>query len=75
MPVTYDTNRVSLPRYVKSKDVCEVLKITHAGLMGLVERGEFPAPIRVGRRMLRWDAAELKEWFQAGCPATSEKGQ
>jgi predicted DNA-binding transcriptional regulator AlpA len=32
--------------------------------MRWVAAGEFPAPFRIGRRILRWDAAEIDAWIE-----------
>lgn len=50
-------------RTVNAKHVCERLGIPRQTLMRWVARGEFPAPYRIGRRILRWDAEAVNEWL------------
>jgi predicted DNA-binding transcriptional regulator AlpA len=30
--------------------------------------GDLPAPLKVGGRLVRWRAAEIRAWIEAGCP-------
>ncbi len=33
----------------------------------MVRDGKFPPPLRFGRRLVRWSAARLNEFIEAGC--------
>jgi len=37
------------------------------------EQGLMPRPHKLGKS-LRWNAAELRQWIEDGCPATSQQG-
>lgn len=52
-------------RMVSCEHVCERFGVPRQTLMRWVARGEFPAPFRIGRRILRWDAAAVEEWIEA----------
>jgi predicted DNA-binding transcriptional regulator AlpA len=41
--------------------------ITVGTVRRLVNAGEFPKPVRLGRRMLRWDVTTLNQWIAGGC--------
>lgn len=46
-----------------SREVAEELGISVRHLRTMVRRGLFPPPIRIGRRILRWDAEVLDGWL------------
>ena len=53
-----------LRRMVTSGHVCKQFGVPHQTLMRWVKAGSFPAPFRIGRRILRWDAAEIDAWIE-----------
>jgi len=50
---------------VSPRHVIERLSVPRKTLMRWVDAGEFPKPHRFGRRILRWDAAEVEAWIEA----------
>lgn len=54
------------------REVAEHFEVTPRGIQKWVNRGEFPKPMRVGRRLLRWDVEVLNQWIEAGCPKITE---
>jgi predicted DNA-binding transcriptional regulator AlpA len=70
-------------QFLTAREVCQILRITRAGLFGLVRRGILPQPFRLGR-ILRWSASELKAALdalaaqraqQTPMPEAPEKGE
>jgi len=49
-------------------DVAEHFDVTSRTIWNWVAAHEFPAPLRVGRRMRYWSAEVIDEWIEAGCP-------
>ena len=52
----------------------EVLRITgfsRSTLLAMVARGDFPAPLRIGRRAVAWRAREVIAWIESR-PRASE---
>lgn len=46
-------------------EVAEVLKVGRRIFMRTVAKQPgFPAPVRLGRRMLRWHSEEIEQWAQ-----------
>ena len=39
------------------------VRISRSRIYVLMRSGEFPLPIRIGRRAVRWDETELEEWL------------
>ncbi|SBW04170.1 Phage transcriptional regulator AlpA (modular protein) [uncultured delta proteobacterium] len=53
----------SLPaRFLTKKEVCLMLGLSRATVERMTAIGMLPLPIQVGKRAVRWDAAEI-----AGC--------
>jgi prophage regulatory protein len=48
---------------VTAKDVAAALGVDRRELRRLVAAGEFPAPMKVGRRRIRWRRSEVEEWI------------
>lgn len=46
--------------------------VTTTGIRNWVDRGEFPKPIRLGRRLLRWDVETINTWIEGGCPSVDK---
>lgn len=39
--------------------------LSRPSIYRLMSRGEFPQPVRIGRRCTRWPASAVREWIQA----------
>lgn len=50
-------------RFVTVKEVCSELGIVPKTLNDWVAAGEFPAPLRLGRRKRVWARVELEEYY------------
>ncbi len=44
-------------------DVCEQFQFSRATLERMVRRGDFPAPVRIGPRMIRWRPADIARFL------------
>lgn len=50
-------------RLLTSAQVSERLGIAHSTFRALVAGGEFPKPIRIGRRLVRWPVHTVDRWI------------
>ena len=48
---------------MRAQDVQTALGISRWTLARLVERGEFPAPVRIGKRIQRWRNTDVETWL------------
>lgn len=48
--------------WIKSSDVIKVLNISRTMLSNLMNRPDFPKPIRMSYNLIRWNAAEIEQW-------------
>lgn len=39
--------------------------LSRAGLYAAMQRGEFPRPVKLGRRAVAWPRSAIDEWIQA----------
>jgi predicted DNA-binding transcriptional regulator AlpA len=62
-------------QFLTAREVCQMLRImriTRAGLFGLVKRGILPQPYKLGR-ILRWNKAEVKAALNALAPQRAQQ--
>jgi excisionase family DNA binding protein len=59
-------------RLIKNPQAAEKLSVGIATWERMIAAGKTPAPIRLGSRLVRFDAEELDAWISAGCPARTE---
>lgn len=52
---------------LSTADLAKVLNVSERHVYTLDERGEVPAPIRLGG-LKRWTRLSIDQWFAAGCP-------
>ena len=59
-------------RLLRREEVEAQTGLSRSAIYRLMRQGDFPTPIKIGRRAVRWPQSELNE-FLAGCPrATGE---
>ncbi len=51
-----------MEKYVNARQIREALNISKTGLYLLLQRGEMPKGIRVGRSQ-RWKESEINQWL------------
>jgi prophage regulatory protein len=51
--------------FLRDRKVTEVTGIPRSTRYELIERGEFPKPIRLGPRIVAWSSAEIEKWQRA----------
>ena len=50
------------------RDVAARCQVTPRAIQNWVAIGFTPAPIRIGRRVIRWEESVIDEWIADGCP-------
>jgi prophage regulatory protein len=53
-----------MDKLLVSKDVCALLRVSEATLYRMVKRGDFPAPLRLGLRTVRWRESDVMRYLQ-----------
>lgn len=54
-------------RFLKRAEVSQMTGLASATLYQMMQRNEFPRPIKLGKKAVRWRLSELNEYF-ASCP-------
>lgn len=49
---------------IRLSDVLHLTSLSRSTLYRLVERGEFPEPVRSGKRIMRWRHSDVQKWMQ-----------
>ncbi len=47
---------------LRIKDVCTALGLSRSTVYRLVEAGDFPAPVKLSRRAVGWNEAQIHHW-------------
>ena len=61
-------------RLLSRKQVEKLTGLGRSTIYRLMRAGEFPTPIRIGGRAVRWPASELREFLESRPRATGEGG-
>ena len=52
--------------YIRQKKLIpDVVPISNATLWRKVKSGEFPAPVKLSKRITAWRVADVKEWLES----------
>ena len=66
--------RASLPRLLRAREVLDLTGISHSGLYARINKGTFPAPIKIGPKTARWREDEIAEWLESASAQRSQPG-
>ena len=48
--------------FIDLREVCRRVCFQKSAIYCLIRNGEFPHPVKIGRKASRWDAAEIDTW-------------
>ena len=54
----------SLPQFVSTRQVLEMVNLDRRTLDRLVKQKRFPSPVRLGPRTRRWNLQKLSAWLE-----------
>jgi prophage regulatory protein len=60
---------------IKLPDVVKKTKVSRAAVYAMIARGEFPRPVRLGRRSVGWRVDDVDAWIAARPEGGSWKGR
>jgi prophage regulatory protein len=46
-------------------EVCKLIGLRRSAIYAAIARGEFPQPIKIGKRASAWKHADIEAWLQA----------
>ena len=53
------------PLLLRTREVLELVPVGRSTLWRLVQRSEFPRPIRIGPRAVGWRVSDIEEWLES----------
>ncbi len=58
-------NGEAKPEYLTRQEVMALVRLRKTRLYEMVRDGLFPAPIRLGLRMIAWREADVRRWLES----------
>lgn len=52
-------------RFLSLHEVRRLIGLGKTSVYAMLKRGDFPRPLRVGQRSVRWRASEVRDWMDA----------
>ena len=52
-----------IPKIIRRAEIEEQLGLARSTIYQMVADGEFPKPVKLGRRAVGWRAEEVESWF------------
>jgi prophage regulatory protein len=56
--------RITLPRIIRARELCQILDIARTTLWVWVKDGHFPKPQQFGRNVVGWLEPVVMEWLR-----------
>ena len=60
--------RIPMNRLLRRKEVEQTVGLSRASIYRLVDTGDFPYPVRVGPRAVRWRSTDIERWISERPP-------
>lgn len=54
---------MELPRTLRRPEVEKAVGLSRSAIYAAMDRGEFPRPVRLGRRAVGWPLAAIEQWL------------
>jgi prophage regulatory protein len=51
--------------FIRLSEVEQLIGLKRTAIYKRIKDGEFPAPVKVGKRASRWSTADIEKWAQA----------
>ena len=61
-------------RLVKREEVLSLCAISKSNLYKMIEREEFPRPVRIGPRAVAWRQSDVTTWLKDRPPTSRDDG-
>ncbi|TNC61832.1 helix-turn-helix transcriptional regulator [Rubellimicrobium roseum] len=52
-----------IEKHLNRREVEEIVGLSRASIYRLMERGEFPRPVRVTSKAVRWPESSIAQWI------------
>lgn len=61
-----------MTKLLRLPDVLENTTLSRTGLYTLINRGEFPKPVKLGERAVAWRDDQVQAWIDARTPQPAQ---
>ena len=51
-------------KFIRRPEVENLVQLSRSTIYLMIQRGEFPAPVKLGRRAVAWRAEDVEDWIQ-----------
>jgi len=68
-----DTSQGRAIRFLRRRDVCDLTGLKTSTLYEMIQRGTFPAPVRISKRLVCWPENEVAAWQAARIAERKER--
>jgi prophage regulatory protein len=51
-------------QYYRMKDLVKMLSVSRDTIIRMIKSGNFPQPVRIGKRAIGFDSIEVNDWMQ-----------
>jgi prophage regulatory protein len=48
---------------IRRSEVENMVRLSRSTIYAMISRGEFPPPLKIGRRAVAWRLADVQEWI------------
>lgn len=52
-------------KFIRRPEVEGLVKLSRSTIYLMIQRGEFPAPVKLGRRAVAWRASDIETWMSS----------
>lgn len=59
---------MSQSRFIRMPDLRQKVGLSKSQIYKLIQQGEFPEPVKLGRKVSVWTDAEIEEWMSKQVP-------
>jgi prophage regulatory protein len=60
-------------KLLRFPELIDAVGLSKSGILKLIEAGQFPNPVRIGRRAMAWRAADVERWIESRPEVTRPK--
>ncbi len=65
-------DKLTYDRLIRRKELIQITGIPSSSITYLIEKGDFPAPVKLSERMSAWRLSWVLAWIEKKAPANRE---
>lgn len=68
------TQSASSERLLRLRQVQDFVPLSKATIYGMIQAGDFPRPVQLGRQCVAWRLSEIEHWIRSRPPSRAIHG-